>query len=105
MVTMSDEFSRRLKQYSRPTDKSWWHGEHYDPANIERWQARATENSKIAPRARDGEIELPSTNVRTRDTSMRPLVKRSAEAIIKQARSDLDHVGEDDYIPRVRRTS
>jgi hypothetical protein len=96
---------QRLKEYARPASKDWWHGEHYDPANIKRWADRAIENSKIAPRAKVGEIDLPSTKVKVRDTSMKPKVVRSAEAIIKAARGDLNHVGEGDYMPGVRRST
>jgi hypothetical protein len=47
---------------------------------------------------------LPSTTVKTRDTSMKPFVKRSAEAAIKAARADLDHVG-GTHLPNVRRNT
>jgi hypothetical protein len=73
--------------------------------NIARWSERASENSdSFRHRASNGPIELPSTNVRVRDSAMRPFVKRSAEAAIKAARADLDHVG-GTHLPNVRRNT
>jgi hypothetical protein len=103
-MKMSDEFFRRLKAYSRPASKSWWHGEH-TPENIERWQARATENSdSYKHRAKDGPMELPDTGkkIELRDTSMKPFRKRSVDAILKDAKSDPNHDGSS-FMKEVRR--
>ena len=81
---MSDEFFRRLKQYARPADKSWWHGEH-TPENIKRWQAYATENSQLAPRAKDGPIDLPDTG---KDGAARHI-----DEAISQEKCRCDHEG------------
>jgi hypothetical protein len=65
----------RLREYADPTRGP--RGPGRDQANIDEWSARATENSKIAPRASDGEMKLPSTKVNQRDTAMRPYAPRA----------------------------
>jgi hypothetical protein len=92
-------FEDRLKQYDRPAK---WNGESTEK-NIDKWSERASANSKIAPRAKDGEIDLPSTKVRTRDTAQKPFVKRSAEAMIKAAREDTNNVDSGNYCRGIRR--
>ena len=90
---------QRLKEYADPL-----HGPHgsasWEP-NIRYWQDRATENSKIAPRAKSGEMKLPSTKVRTRDTSMRPKEQRKVDALLV-AKDDHNNVGSS-FMPGVRR--
>jgi hypothetical protein len=107
-------FEDRLKGYAKP-DKGWHGRSHMD--NINRWSSRASTNSQLAPRAAgkpstNGVPErdldppsLPSTGkrVETRDTGMKPFVKRSVEATLKAARSDQNHLDEADYMPNVRR--
>jgi hypothetical protein len=98
-------FEDRLKGYSRPENSKNWHGCSRDQEYLDRWSARASTNSgSYKHRAADGPIDLPSTNVTVRDTAMRPFVKRSAEAVIKAARADLDHVG-GTHLPNVRRNT
>ena len=65
----------RLREYADPTRGP--RGPGRDQANIDAWSARAKENSKIAPRASDGEMKLPSTKVNQRDTAMRPYAPRT----------------------------
>jgi hypothetical protein len=36
---------QRLREYAKPTSREWWHGESHDIQNLNRWSARATENS------------------------------------------------------------
>lgn len=67
----------RLKEYAKPLRAANWQGAGRDQANIDRWSARAAENSKIAPRATDGPMKLPSTKVNQRDTSMKPYQPRT----------------------------
>jgi hypothetical protein len=114
MVTMPNRI-QRLKEYADPC-ASEWRGPGRDKENLAKWAERASENSQIAPRAigkpsngipekETDPPELPNTGkkMETRDTAMRPKVVRSAEAAIKAARSNLNHVGEHDYMPGIKR--
>jgi len=52
----------RLKEYANPRSKQNWQGEAYSKANIERWSARASENSDTyRHRAKSGPVELTDT--------------------------------------------
>jgi hypothetical protein len=64
----------RIKRYGRPSE--WASGiANPEAKNLPEWSARASDNSKIAPRARSGEMRLPSTggDVKLRDTSAPPV--------------------------------
>jgi len=93
----------RLKEYADPTKGP--HGAASAQENLDHWSARATENSKIAPRAKGGEMKLPSTGkaMGTRDTSMRPKASRNADARAA-AKADTNIVGDSDYLRGIRRT-
>jgi hypothetical protein len=92
----------RLEEYADPN--SGWHGCSRDGKYIERWIERASANSQIAPRARDGEVKLPSTGkkMELRDTEMRPRVSRSVDARMVD-KGDKNHVGDSSYMRGVRR--
>ena len=94
----------RLKEYAKPTREANWQGAGRDQANIDRWSQRATEESKIAPRASGGEMKLPSTGrkVETRDTAMSPRTSRKVDAAMR-GEGDLNHVGGSDYMNSIRR--
>jgi hypothetical protein len=62
----------RLKEYANPRRRENWDGESCDKANLDRWSERAIENSKLAPRARGGEIKLPDTDVSLHNTAAKP---------------------------------
>jgi hypothetical protein len=95
----------RLKEYARPLRPENWQGAGRDQANIDRWSARASENSDGADhRGSDGEMKLPSTGRRqeSRPTEMGPLVPRKINSVMVDAKSDLNHEGSD-YMKSVRR--
>jgi hypothetical protein len=93
----------RLKEYQKPNRKGNWNGAASDQANIDRWSARASENSKIAPRASDGEMKLPSTGkMDVRDTGMGPKVSRKVDARMA-AKQNPNFVGETSYMRGIRR--
>jgi hypothetical protein len=81
--------------------------------NLDFWSERASENSKLAPRAKgpvhggppgthgEDPPSLPSTKVTTRDTAMKPKVSRKVDAAMA-GKDDLNHVG-GSYMPTVRR--
>jgi hypothetical protein len=80
---------KRIEEYSRPASEVWWDGRSNEKA-IERWQGRAKENSKLAPRAKGGgSVELPTTgNVDLHSTHVRPGDGNDARA---KAKADLNH--------------
>jgi hypothetical protein len=88
----------RLKEYANPMHGP--HGSASDKGNIAEWIERATENSKIAPRAKGGEMKLPSTKVAMRDTSMKPKIAHKVDRLMVD--KDLNHVG-GTFMPKVRR--
>ena len=93
----------RLKEYAKPNRRGNWKGEASDQANIDRWTTRAAENSKIAPRASDGEMKLPSTGkMDVRDTGMGPKVSRKVDARMA-AKQNSNFVGESSYMRGIRR--
>lgn len=74
-----------------------------DEKNLDYWTDRAAENSKIAPRASDGPMKLPSTKVNARDTAMKPYVARGGNPR-GIAQSDLNHDGSDSpFMKSIRR--
>jgi hypothetical protein len=93
----------RLKEYARPNRRANWNGAASDQKNIDRWSDRAADNSKIAPRASDGEMKLPATGkqVELRDTSSAPRYSRNADARMV-AKDDVNHVGSS-YMRGIRR--
>jgi hypothetical protein len=93
---------KRLKAYATTRGP---HGAGRDQANIDYWSDRATENSKIAPRASDGEMRLPSTKVTARDTGMQPYRSRSVDNAMKEAKADLNDEGGSAYIRGIRRNA
>jgi hypothetical protein len=95
----------RLREYEKPTRKENWQGASRDQSNIDRWSDRTSNSSKIAPRARGGEMKLPSTGKQTelRDTSMSPRTSRKVNAAMRDE-DDLNHVGSP-FMRDVRRTT
>jgi hypothetical protein len=102
---MEDNVTRqkRLNQISNPQRGP--HGAGRDMANVDFWSARASENSRIAPRASDGPPKLPSTKVNVRDTSMRPYASRKSGDVIEQAKASLNNSGDSPYLRGIRRTT
>jgi hypothetical protein len=94
--------SSRLKEYAKPNRRENWNGAARDQANIDRWSDRATDNSKIAPRASDGEMKLPSTKMNLRDTAMVPKVSRGTDPRMV-AKSDKNSSGDSTYMAGIRR--
>jgi hypothetical protein len=96
----------RLREYEKPLRKENWQGAGRDQANIDRWSDRATDNSKIAPRASGGEVKLPDTGKQTalRDTGMSPRAARSADKRMA-AKDDQNFVGDSSYMAGVRRNA
>jgi hypothetical protein len=91
---------KRIEEYSKPASEVWWDGRSNKPA-IERWQGRAKENSQLAPRAKSGSVELPTTGpVREHNSAARHADPRS------EAKSDKNHVDKlTEYMRGVRRES
>jgi len=92
----------RLREYANPMKGP--HGAASAQENIDHWSARATENSKLAPRAKGGKMDLPSTGKRMnlRSTEMKPKASRNADARAK-AMADTNIVGDSSYMRGVRR--
>ena len=100
---MSRNRIERLKEYSDPMRGP--HGSASDAQNLKDWEDRATANSKIAPRASNGPMKLPSTGrkMETRDTSMSPKASRKVDAQMR-GKDDLNHVADgSDYMKSIRR--
>ena len=93
----------RLREYANPGHGP--HGEAYSKENLNFWSDRASENSKIAPRAKSGEMRLPSTGKRmgTRDTDMKPYRARGDARAA--AKADTNVVGDSDYLRGIRRNA
>jgi hypothetical protein len=92
----------RLKEYAKPLRSENWQGAGRDQENIDRWSARASDNSQIAPRASDGPMKLPSTKVTMRDTSMKPY-RSQGEAMRKEALADTNIAGDSPFLRSVKR--
>ena len=93
----------RLREYADPARGP--HGCGRDQANIDAWSARAKENSKIAPRASDGEMRLSSTKMDSRDTGSKPYRSRNVDNAMKEAKADLNDVGGSSYMRGIRRNA
>jgi len=96
---------KRLEEYAKPLRPGNWQGASRDEKNIARWSERASKESKIAPRAKDGPIDLPPTGrrIETRETAMAPKVSRRVDSVMKAAKSDINDVGSS-YMKGVRRS-
>jgi hypothetical protein len=92
----------RLKEYSNPLHGPQGAGR--DEKNIRFWQARAEENSQLAPRATDKAMALPSTNrqMGLRSTKSAPRTDAAIDARMR-GKNDLNHEGSD-YMKSIRRT-
>jgi hypothetical protein len=90
----------RTKEYS--AKPKGLQGEGRSEKNLEGWSKLASENSEIAPRASDGPMELPSTTVAVRDSSMKPREPRKINAAMR-GDGDLNHRGTGSYMPNVPR--
>ncbi|MET4372554.1 hypothetical protein ABIA99_005263 [Bradyrhizobium sp. LB12.1] len=94
----------RVKQLGNPSSRENWCGAGRDKANIERWIKRADDNSKVAPRARGGEMKLPNTgDVTLHDTGGKS--RTSTAEIDKRmaGKDDLNSDGGSSFMPGVRR--
>ncbi|WP_426418477.1 hypothetical protein [Bradyrhizobium genosp. A] len=93
----------RLREYANPSRRENWDGESNDKANLDRWSKRASENSKLAPRAKGGEIKLPDTgsDVSLHDTEAKP---RGGDARAV-AKADKNVVGDSSYLAGIRRNA
>jgi hypothetical protein len=91
----------RLEEYADPMRGP--HGSASDAQNLKDWSDEATRNSKIAPRASDGPMNLPSTKVNVRDSAMAPKVSRNVDRAMR-GKNDLNHVSDgSDYMKSIRR--
>jgi hypothetical protein len=89
---------RRVEAYAKMEGPS---GACRDQKTLDYWADRAAKNSEIAPMASDGPMKLPSTKVKTRDTSMKPYAARNAREV---AKSDRNHDAHDSpFMKSVRR--
>lgn len=95
----------RCKEYANPRRRENWDGES-TAANISRWSDRAAENSKVAPRAKGGEIKLPDTggDAALHDTVAKPRGDREIDARIV-AKDDFNHAGDSSYMRGIRRNA
>jgi hypothetical protein len=96
----------RLKEYAKPLRRANWQGAGRDQANIDRWSDRATEQSKIAPRASGGEVKLPDTGKQMdiRSTTTAPRAARKADARMV-AKDDENFVGSSAFMAGIRRNA
>jgi hypothetical protein len=101
-----DSRLERLKEYANPRRRENWDGCGRDVANIQRFQERAEANSRIAPRARGGEMRLPDTggDVALHDTAAKPRRDRAVDARMK-AKADLNTDGGSSFMRDVRRNA
>ncbi len=91
----------RLKSYAKMEGPA---GAGRDQSNIDYWSRRAEANSQLAPRASDGPIKLPKTNVTTRDTSGKRYNAGPINARMV-AKQDENFAGSSPYMKGVRRTT
>src|SRR4051812_45417570 len=92
----------RLKEYANPRHRP--QGASRDQKNVDAWADRAAANSKLAPRATDGPIRLPSAMVNIRNTAMAPKVSRGVDARMA-GKADSNHVGGGPFMKSIRRQS
>lgn len=89
----------RLKDYAKPRSLAGTH----DKALIQPWIDRASENSKLAPRARKGEMKLPDTEkMDLHSTSDAPRHDKDTDKRAV-AKADKNFVGDSSYMAGVRR--
>jgi hypothetical protein len=95
----------RCKEYANPRRRENWDGES-TAANISRWSERAADNSKIAPRAKGGEIKLPDTggDAALHDTAAKPRRARETDARMV-AKDDLNTDGGSSFMRGIRRNA
>jgi hypothetical protein len=74
----------RLKQYANPRSRENWNGASRDQKNIDRWSQRARDNSLITDK---------------------PDRRPTRDPLQSKARADVNHVGDGDYLSKVRRTA
>jgi hypothetical protein len=92
-------FQERLKRYSRPQD--WADGRSSNKKNLDGFSARASRNSQLAERAKDGK-SLPSTgDIKLHSTSAKP--KGFSGDPYARAKSDLNSNGGSSFMRGVRR--
>ena len=90
---------KRLQEYADPSH-SEWRGQSTQP-NIDRWSKRSTSESKLAPRAKSGDVKLPSTG----EMSMHSTHGRAGDARA-EAKADRNHVDKlTEYMRGVKRES
>jgi hypothetical protein len=91
----------RLKEYATPKGPF---GASRDQKNLDYWADRATENSKIAPRAKGGKMMLPDTggDIVMRPTTMKPKEQRAIDRRYA-GKDDLNNVDSGNYMRGVRR--
>jgi hypothetical protein len=91
--------NRIRTEYSRPDSRAI-NGQSTE-RNIRLMSARASENSKLAPRAKGGEIELPDTF--RRQPAEKPHTVADPRAV---AKAELNHSTKGtDYMPGIRRNA
>jgi hypothetical protein len=96
----------RLKEYAKSLRPENWQGETNDKANIDRWSARATNNSQLAPRATGiDETVMPHSTGKSMDTRSTTAAPREARSVDKRmvAKDDMNNVGDSPYLRGVRR--
>jgi hypothetical protein len=92
----------RLREYSNPTKGQPGAGR--DQKNLDYWAGRATENSKLAPRASKGEMKLPDTGKSMESRSTKSAPRTNAEIDKRMAgKDDLNHAGDSAYLAGIRR--
>ncbi|RXH15224.1 hypothetical protein [Bradyrhizobium guangzhouense] len=96
----------RLKEYANPRRRENWDGESCDKANLDRWSDRAEANSKVALRARCGEIKLCDTggDVSLHDTEAKPRRDAGVDARMS-AKADSNTDGGSSYMRGIRRNA
>ena len=96
----------RLKEYAKPLRPENWQGAGRDQANIDRWSARASENSDgdrhRATGTERAEAHDTGKRVESRPTEMGPRVPRKINSVMSDARRDVNHIGSD-YMKSIRR--
>jgi hypothetical protein len=93
----------RLKELSNPLHGPQGAGR--DQKNLDYWADCATANSKLAPRASNGPMDLPSTTNRQmglRGTKSAPRSSAEIDARMR-GKDDLNNVGDSRYLRGVRR--
>jgi hypothetical protein len=87
----------RINLAKNPSDPRNWDGRSNKEA-IDRWSERAHQESKLAPRAKGGSVELPTTGaVKLHNTAERHADPRA------EAKRDLNHDKANEYMRDVRR--